>query len=117
MAASAALLAGPLSHIFVGYDPELMAMATRGFTIYALSFLFSGFNMFGSSMFTAFNNGLISAVISFVRTLVCQIAAVMLLPLIFDLDGIWMSIVVAEFAAACLTAFCFAKFRKKYHYA
>ena len=117
MAASAALLAGPLSYIFVGYDPELMAMATRGFVIYALSFLFSGFNMFGSSMFTAFNNGLISAVISFVRTLVCQIAAVMLLPLIFDLDGIWMSIVVAEFAAACLTAFCFAKFRKKYHYA
>ena len=117
MAASAVLLAGPLSQIFVGYDEKLMEMTVRGFAIYALSFLFSGFNMFGSSMFTAFNNGLISAVISFVRTLVCQIAAVMLLPLIFDLDGIWMSIVVAELAAVLLTIFCFIKFRKKYQYA
>ena len=117
MAAMALLLARPLSTIFVGYDQALMEMTVHGFTIYSLSFLLSGFNMFGSAMFTAFNNGLISAVISFVRTLVCQIAAVMLLPLIFDLDGIWMSIVVAELAAACLTGFCFIKFRKKYHYA
>jgi Na+-driven multidrug efflux pump len=73
--------------------------------------------MFGSSMFTAFNNGLISAIISFMRTLVCQIAAVLLLPLIFHLDGIWMSIVFAELAAVLLTVFCFIKFRKKYHYA
>lgn len=117
MAALAMLLAGTLARLFVGYDEHLMAMTTHGFLIYACSFLFSGFNMFGSSMFTAFNNGLISAVISFVRTLVCQIAAVLLLPLIFDLDGIWMSIVVAEFTAVLLTTFCFIKFRKRYHYA
>jgi Na+-driven multidrug efflux pump len=117
MTLSAILLAKPLSMIFVGYDKNLMEMTNRGFVIYSLSFLLSGFNMFGSSMFTAFNNGLISAVISFVRTLVCQIAAVLLLPMIFELDGIWMSIVVAELAAACLTGFCFVKFRKRYHYA
>ena len=117
MAAAAMLLANPLAQIFVGYDEGLMKMTAQGFAIYAFSFLFSGFNMFGSSMFTAFNNGLISAVISFVRTLICQIAAVLLLPLLFDLDGIWMSIVAAELAAVLLTVFCFIKFRKRYHYA
>lgn len=117
MAVLAILLAYPLAKIFVGYDQTLMEMTAKGFVIYAFSFLFSGFNMFGSSMFTAFNNGLISAVISFVRTLICQIAAVLLLPLIFQLDGIWMSIVAAELAAVLLTGFCFIKFRKRYHYA
>jgi Na+-driven multidrug efflux pump len=68
-------------------------------------------------MFTALNNGLISAVISFLRTLVCQIAAVMILPLFFGLDGIWASIVAAELAALALTVFCFVKYRKRYHYA
>ena len=111
MAASAFLLARPLSKIFVGYDPELMEMTIRGFAIYSLSFLLCGFNIFGSSLFTALNNGLISAVISFVRTLICQIAAVMLLPLILGLDGIWWAIVVSEGVALVLTAFCFVKFK------
>ncbi|MBE6959812.1 MAG: MATE family efflux transporter [Ruminococcaceae bacterium] len=117
MATSAILLSGTLARLFVGYDEHLMTMTVQGFMIYACSFLFSGFNMFGSAMFTAFNNGLISAVISFVRTLICQIAAVLLLPLIFGLEGIWMSIVVAEFTAVLLTTCCFVKFRKRYHYA
>ena len=116
MAASAFLLARPLSKIFVGYDPELMEMTVRGFVIYSLSFLLCGFNIFGSSLFTALNNGLISAVISFVRTLICQIAAVMLLPLILGLDGIWWAIVVSEGVALVLTAFCFVKFKGRYHY-
>ena len=116
MAASAFLLARPLSKIFVGYDPELMEMTIRGFAIYSLSFLLCGFNIFGSSLFTALNNGLISAVISFVRTLICQIAAVMLLPLILGLDGIWWAIVVSEGVALVLTAFCFVKFKGRYHY-
>ena len=110
------LLARPLSRIFVGYDPELMEMTVRGFVIYSLSFLLCGFNIFGSSLFTALNNGLISAVISFVRTLICQIAAVLLLPLIFGLDGIWWAIVVSEAVALVLTVFCFAKFKNRYHY-
>lgn len=117
MTASALLLAKPLSYIFVGYDPVLLQMTIRGFVIYSLSFLLCGFNIFGSSMFTALNNGLISAVISFLRTLVCQIAAVMVLPLFFGLDGIWFSIVAAELAALLLTVFCIIKYRGRYHYA
>ena len=117
MAVSGILLARPLAAIFVSYDQTLMEMTIRGFTIYSLSFLLCGFNIFGSSLFTALNNGLISAVISFVRTLICQIAAVMILPLFFHLDGIWASVVAAELAALLLTAFCCVKYRKRYHYA
>jgi Na+-driven multidrug efflux pump len=113
----AEVTSAPLSKIFVGYDPKLYEITVRGFRIYSLSFLLCGFNLFGSSLFTALNNGLISAVISFFRTLICQIAAVMLLPLVLKLDGIWLSIVVAEFAALVLTVICFAKYRKRYHYA
>ena len=116
MAAAAFLLARPLSRIFVGYDAVLLEMTVRGFLVYALSFLLCGFNIFGSSLFTALNNGLISAVISFVRTLICQIAAVMLLPLILGLDGIWWAIVVSEGVALVLTVFCFVKFKGRYHY-
>lgn len=113
----ALLMASPLASIFVGYDATLKAMTVRGFTIYAFSFLLCGFNIFGSSMFTALNNGLISAVISFIRTLVCQIAAVLILPIFWGVDGIWFSIIAAELAALLLTIFCLVKFRKKYHYA
>ena len=106
----------PLSKIFVGYDPKLYEITVRGFRIYSLSFLLCGFNLFGSSLFTALNNGLISASISFVRTLLCQIVAVMTLPLIFGLDGIWASVVVAELTALVLTTFFVLKYRKRYHY-
>lgn len=117
MTLMAEALSAPLSSVFVGYDPQLFDITVRGFRIYSLSFLLCGFNLFGSSFFTALNNGLISAVISFFRTLICQIAAVMLLPLVLELDGIWMSIVVAELAALVLTVFFFVKYRKRYHYA
>ena len=116
MTGTALILAEPLSRIFVGYDRELMEMTVRGFIIYSLSFLVCGFNIFGSSLFTALNNGLISALISFLRTLVCQIAAVLLLPLVLGLDGVWWSIMAAELAALLLTAFCIVKFRGRYHY-
>ena len=117
MTAGALLLSRPLAAVFVGYDAELMEMTVGGFRIYILSFLLCGFNIFGSSMFTALNNGLISALISFIRTLVCQIAAVLLLPLIFDLEGIWISVVAAELVALVLTGVCLVKFRGRYHYA
>ena len=116
MLVSALVLAKPLSQIFVGYDRNLMDMTVRGFMIYSLSFLLCGYNIFGSSLFTALNNGLISASISFVRTLLCQIVAVMTLPLIFGLDGIWASVVVAELTALILTTFFVLKYRKRYHY-
>jgi Na+-driven multidrug efflux pump len=91
-------------------------MTTRGFIIYSLSFLLCGLNLFGSSMFTALNNGLISAIISFLRTFVFQVAAVLLLPLVWQLDGVWFSIVAAELAALLLTFIFFIAFRKRYHY-
>ena len=116
MTGAALLLSGPLSHIFVGYDRALFAMTRRGFFIYSLSFLLCGFNIFGSSLFTALNNGLISAVISFIRTLVCQTASVLLLPLVLGLDGIWWSIVAAELVALLLTIFCIFKYRRRYSY-
>lgn len=116
MLVSALVLAKPLSQIFVGYDQTLMDMTIRGFMIYSLSFLLCGYNIFGSSLFTALNNGLISALISFVRTLLCQIVAVMTLPLIFGLDGIWASVVAAEVTALMLTTFFVLKYRKRYHY-
>ena len=117
MLGAGVLLAKPLAVIFVSYDKTLMDMTVRGFIIYSVSFLLCGFNIFGSSMFTALNNGLISAAISFMRTLVCQIAAVLILPLFWGLDGIWWSIVAAELAALILTVICFIVFRKRYHYA
>lgn len=109
-------LAQPLAAIFVGYDEALMALTLRGFRIFSISFLFSGIAIFGSSFFTALNNGLVSALISFLRTLVFQIAAVLLLPLICEIDGIWISIVVAEIMAFVVTMFFLAGNKKKYQY-
>ena len=114
---AAELVSRPLAGVFVSYDPQLHDMTTRGFRIYILSFLLCGFNIFGSSFFTALNNGLISALISFLRTLVFQIAAVMILPMLFELDGIWWSVVAAEVGSLALTAFFMFKYRKRYHYA
>ena len=99
MLALSELLARPLSQIFVSYDADLLDLTVRGFGIYSFSFLFAGINIFASSFFTALNNGLISALISFLRTLVFQVASVLLLPLILGIDGIWISIVVAELIA------------------
>ena len=98
-------LAVPLSGIFVGYDPALLALTVKGFALYSFSFLFAGIAIYGSGFFTALNNGLISAVISFLRTLVFQTAAVLILPAIWGIDGIWISIVAAELAAAGVTMF------------
>lgn len=109
-------LAKPLAKVFVGYDEGLLKLTISGFRIYSFAFLFSGIAIFGSSFFTALSNGLVSALISFMRTLIFQIIAVLVLPLIWGIDGIWISIVVAEFMAAVVTAiFIFAK-RKKYGY-
>ena len=109
-------LAEPLSELFVGYDPALKAMTVRGFRIFSLNFLVCGFSIFGSSLFTAFNNGLVSAAISFVRTLVLQTVCVLVLPMLWGMDGIWWSIVIAELIAAVLTFGCFGLFRNRYRY-
>lgn len=110
------LLSWPLAKIFVGYDAELMDMTVNAFYIFSFSFLFFGFSVFGSSFFTALGDGLTSAAIAFLRTLVFQTAAVMLLPLIFGLNGIWASIVAAEIVSVAVTAVFLAIKRKKYGY-
>lgn len=116
MVALSLVLASPLSKIFVGYDYKLYELTLRGFYIYSFSYLFSGVAIFGSSFFTALNNGFVSALISFLRTIVFQIAAVIILPLILGIDGIWYSVVAAEFMAFAVTiAFIVGK-RKKYGY-
>ena len=116
LTALALVLARPLSVIFVGYDPNLLSMTRRAFAIYAVSFLMTGVNIFGSSFFTALNDGLVSAVISFLRTMVFQVSAVFVLPVFWELDGVWFSIVVAECLALVVTVFCFARFKDKYRY-
>ncbi|MBQ9851922.1 MAG: MATE family efflux transporter [Ruminiclostridium sp.] len=110
------LLAEPLAALFVGYDPELMALTLHAFKIFSFVFLFAGFAIFGSGFFTALNNGLISALIAFLRSLVFEAGFVLLLPLVFGMDGIWISTAAAELVAATLALSLMAVFRKKYHY-
>lgn len=116
MLALAEGLARPLSLIFVGYDQWLLELTLKGFLIYSFSFLFAGVAVYGSSFFTALGNGLVSALISFLRTLVFQVAAVLVFPLIWGIDGIWISIVAAELMAAVVTVLFLIGMRGKYHY-
>ena len=112
----AMVLAGPLAKIFVGYDQGLYDLTRHAFRVFAYSFLLAGFNIFASSFFTALNNGVVSAAISFLRTLIFQTASVLLLPLVLGVDGIWWAIFAAEvFASLISVAFLFAK-RERYHY-
>lgn len=110
------VLSGPLAQFFVGYDTELLAMTRHGLRLYALAFLVSGFNIYGSAFFTALNNGLVSAVISFLRTLVFQMAAVLILPMLLGLNGIWLAVLVAELLALGVTLQFFIRKKKVYHY-
>lgn len=110
-------LAAPLARLFVGYDAELLAMTASGMRLYSLSFLLCGFNIFGSAFFTALNDGPVSALISFLRTLVIQVAAILILPMVLGIHGIWLAIAVAEGLTLLVTVFLFIKYRKKYQYA
>ena len=116
MFAAGELFSAPLSRMFVGYDEELLDITTRAFTLFSFSFLFSGFSIFGSSFFTALNDGATSALISFLRTLVFQVSAVLLFPLIWELDGIWFSLVAAELLSVITTGLFLLGKRKKYGY-
>ena len=100
----------------MSYDKGLYDLTVYGMRIYVISFLISGFNMFGSSFFTALNNGFVSALISFSRIIVFECSCVIILPAIFGLDGIWFAIIVAEGLAVALTMTLMAKNRKRYGY-
>lgn len=106
----------PLAKLFVGYDESLFIMTKNALRIYSIGFIIMGFSIFGSAFFTALGNGIISALISFLRTFIFQIAAVIILPMILDLTGIWLSVPISELFAFLITIFFFAKMRKKYGY-
>lgn len=110
------LFARPLSFVFTGYDAELLALTVRAFSLFAFSFLFSGYVIFGSSFFTALNNGLVSAAISFLRTMVFQTAAVLIFPLIWKVDGIWFSMAAAEILALGVTVIFLGAEKRRYGY-
>ena len=116
MVASAEILALPLAKIFVSYDETLLELTVSGFRIFALCFFFMGYAIYSSGFFTALNDGLTSALISFLRTLVFQVAAVLILPSLLGIDGIWYSIIAAEFMAVTFSAIFLIAKRKKYHY-
>lgn len=111
------LSASPLAKWFVGYDTELFELTAHGFKVYAISFLISGFNVFSSAFFTALNNGAVSAAIAFMRTLVFQLIAILVLPVLFGIDGVWFAIVAAELSALIVSIIFFIAKRKKYKYA
>ena len=117
MTAIAVLSAPKIAHIFVGYDEELHNLTVRALTLYSFAFLFTGFNIFGSAFFTALNDGFISALISFLRTLIFEVAAVLVLPSFFGIDGVWLAPLAAECAALAVTIACFIKMRKTCGYA
>lgn len=116
MVIAAEACALPLAIIFVGYDAELMALTVDGFRIYSLAFVFMGFAIFASAFFTALNDGVTSAIISFLRTLVFQVAAVLILPELIGIRGVWYSIIAAEFMAVILSASFLVAKRNRYHY-
>ena len=109
-------LAYPLSMIFVGYNTNLVELTLRAFYFYSFEFLFAGIGIFGSSFFTALNDGVTSALISFLRTMFFQVVTVLIFPLLWGVDGIWISMTFADFASAIVAITCLLVKRKKYQY-
>lgn len=109
-------LAYPIAKLYVGYDEELMRITTHGFFVYSFAFLFMGMAVFASSFFTALNNGTVSAMVAFLRTLVFETTAIIMLPIIFGVDGIWGSVVLAELMAAVVGIGFIHKMRTRYCY-
>lgn len=116
MTTLAEALAKPLSMIFFSYDASLLNLTTYALRLFSVSLLICGINIFTSSFFTALNNGLVSAIVSFMRTLVFQIFAIMVMPLLFGVDGIWTAVIVAESLSLIVSVICLAVCRKKYGY-
>lgn len=114
--AIAEALARPLAMIFTNSDPELLELSARALRIYALCYIPGGWCVFGSAFFTGLNNGIVSGVISFMRSMVFELAAILLIPLVFGAGSIWFCTTVAEIAALALTIFCIIRFRNRYHY-
>jgi len=110
------VLSGPMAGMFVSYDPELKALTARAIRIYMISFTICGLNMFVSAFFTALNNGLVSAVAAFTRTLIFELGSIFVLPVFLGLDGVWLAVDVADVLALIMSVILLAAFRKRYHY-
>ena len=116
MTAASMVIIPYVARIFVGYDVQLLALTSRAFRLYALSFLIMGFNVYASSFFTALGDGVTSALISFLRTLVFQLAALLLLPALWGIDGVWLAVTAAELAALAVSVYMFVTKDQKFHY-
>ena len=116
MTAVSMVLIPYVARIFVGYDAQLLALTSRAFRLYALSFLIMGFNVYASSFFTALGDGVTSALISFLRTLLFQLAALLLLPALWGIDGVWLAVTAAELAALAVSVYMFMTKDQKFHY-
>ncbi|MBQ7566929.1 MAG: MATE family efflux transporter [Oscillospiraceae bacterium] len=116
MTGGAELLSRPLAQLFVSYDPELMELTVHAFRLFSLSFLLVGFNIYGSAFFTALNNGAVSAVISVGRSLVFEVAAILVMPELLGVDGLWLASPVSALCAMAVTVFCLVKYRDRYGY-
>lgn len=110
------VLSNVMAGIFVGYDPELKALTGRAIRIYMLSFMICGLNMFVSAWFTALNNGVVSAIAAFARTLIFELGSIFLLPLLLGLDGVWLAVDLADVMALIMSAILLTVYRKRYHY-
>lgn len=110
------ILTKPLVSVFSRPGNEVYDLAVTGNRICSAALIFIGFNVFASGMFTALSNGLISAVLAFSRSFVFMIIAMLVLPALLGVNGVWLANPVAEFSAICLSAFMFIKYRKKYNY-
>ena len=113
----AEIFAKPLASIFVSYDKELLNLTINALRLYSLSYIISWFNIYASSFFTALNDGFVSALISFARTLLFQVIVILILPKLIGINGIWLSVLVAEVLSLIVSITCFIKYRKKYEYA
>ena len=116
MVLGAELLSGFFVDLYVGYDRELYALTLNGFRIYSIAFVFSGFNIFASAFFTGLNNGLVSGMISFSRTFVFQVIAVLILPALLGINGVWIAVTVAEACTLLLSVGFFWRYRSRYQY-
>ena len=116
MTVGAMFLIPYVARFFVGYDPTLLTLTTRAFRLYGLSFLVLGFNIYASSFFTALGDGVTSALISFLRTLLFQVAAVLILPELLGLDGIWLAVTAAELASLAVSMGFFRYKDRVFHY-
>lgn len=117
LTAAAIIFAAPISSFFIGYDTILSKMAHHAFALYSISFLFCGFNIWSSGFFTALNNGFVSASIAFGRTFLFQGLAIIVLPYLFDLNGVWTAVIAAEALAFLVAILFFVQKKKEYHYA